>query len=181
MKVGILSDSHGNFAALLKAVDLFQARGVDVTIHCGDWDAPFMMKAMNRLGTRVVGVMGNCDGERAGMTKLAESFGWEFGEPPLETEIGGKRFLILHEPDALEERVKSGRYDVILHGHIHALSRMKDGGERVERIGSVLVIDPGEAGGWIHGRATAAILDTETLSAEIVEITKVEPFERGLK
>ncbi len=48
MKVGILSDTHGNFAALLKAVDLFKERGVEVAIHCGDWDAPFMMKALNR-------------------------------------------------------------------------------------------------------------------------------------
>ncbi|MFQ5911858.1 MAG: metallophosphoesterase [Nitrospinota bacterium] len=181
MKVGILSDSHGNFPALLKAVELFKARGVDTAIHCGDWDAPFMMKALNRIGTRVVAVLGNCDGERVGMKKLAESFGWEFGEPPLETEIGGRRFLLLHEPRDVEQKARSGRHDVILHGHVHALPNTKNGGERVERIGSTLVINPGEAGGWVHGKATAAIVDTEPLSAEIIEITKVEPFERGLR
>lgn len=181
MKVGILSDTHGNYAALLKAVELFRARGVEAAVHCGDWDAPFMMKALGRLAKPVAAVLGNCDGERAGMRRLAGSLGWKFGEPPLETELGGRRLLILHEPDDLESRADGGRYDVILHGHIHALPHMKDGGERVERVGPTLVIDPGEAGGWIHGKATGAILDTEALTAEIMEITRVEPFERGLK
>ena len=181
MKVGILSDTHGNFAALLKAVDLFKERGVEVAIHCGDWDAPFMMKALNRLNKPVVAVLGNCDGEHVWMKQQAEDFGWQFGEPPLETEIGGRRFLILHKPDEVEERAKSGRHDVILYGHVHALPRTNDGGENVEKVGSTLVINPGEAGGWIHGRATGVLLDTESLDAEIVEIMKVEPFERGLK
>ena len=180
MKVGILSDSHGNLVALMKAVRLFNDLQVEAVVHCGDWDASFMMKALSRVKGRVIGILGNCDGEKEGMRRLAKALGWEFSIPPYETEIGRRRFLLLHEPDQLEERAWSGRYDVILHGHAHALPESQNGGERVEKLGSTLIINPGEAGGWIHGRATAALLDTETLGGEIVELMRPEVFERGL-
>ena len=35
-----------------------------------------------------------------------------------------------------------------------------------------LVINPGECGGWVNGRATAALLDTATLEHEIIELGK---------
>jgi putative phosphoesterase len=180
MKVGILSDSHGNLAALMKAVKLFNDLQVGAVVHCGDWDAPFMMMALSRFKGRVIGILGNCDGEKKGMRRLAKTLGWEFSVPPHETEIDRRRFLLLHEPDQLEERAWSSRYDVILHGHAHALPESRDGGERIEKVGSTLVINPGEAGGWIHGRATVALLDTGTLEGEIVELMRTEVFERGL-
>jgi predicted phosphodiesterase len=30
--------------------------------------------------------------------------------------------------------------------------------------GGVLVVNPGEAGGWLHGRSTAALLDNTVIS-----------------
>ena len=34
-----------------------------------------------------------------------------------------------------------------------------------------LFLNPGECCGWVHGKCTAAILDTEALAAEIIEVT----------
>ena len=35
--------------------------------------------------------------------------------------------------------------------------------------GSTLIINPGEAGGWLHGKATAVILNPETMEYTLVE------------
>ena len=39
-----------------------------------------------------------------------------------------------------------------------------------ERRGGVLHLNPGECCGWVSGRCTAAVLDTDTLAAEIIEL-----------
>jgi hypothetical protein len=31
-------------------------------------------------------------------------------------------------------------------------------------------INPGEAGGWLTGRATCVVIDTETLEADVIEL-----------
>ena len=41
-------------------------------------------------------------------------------------------------------------------------------GER--RGGSPVRLNPGECGGWLTGKSTVAILDTETLGVRILEI-----------
>ncbi|MCJ7643470.1 MAG: metallophosphoesterase family protein, partial [Candidatus Aminicenantes bacterium] len=45
-------------------------------------------------------------------------------------------------------------YDVLVFGHTHKAE--------VRREGGVVVVNPGEAGGWLHGRSTAAFLRTGT-------------------
>ena len=52
-------------------------------------------------------------------------------------------------------------HDIVIHGSSHLQSQKK--------ISNTLVINPGEACGWIHGKCTAAILDTET--GEVENIT----------
>lgn len=55
-----------------------------------------------------------------------------------------------------------GVYDVVVHGHDHTA--------KIAKVGSTLVINPGEAGGWLYGKSTIAVLDTEKLAAEIIEL-----------
>jgi putative phosphoesterase len=69
--------------------------------------------------------------------------------------------VLLHEPRALEALVASGRYDLVVYGHTH----------RVEiREGTPLVVNPGELGGWLTGRATCVLVDLRTLRAELLEL-----------
>jgi putative phosphoesterase len=84
-------------------------------------------------------------------------------------EAGGRRLLLLHGAGPAENTVAmvealaaSGRWDAVLYGHTHRVDN--------RRIGGVLVLNPGEACGCLTGRKTAAILDTDTLEAEIVEL-----------
>ena len=62
----------------------------------------------------------------------------------------------------LDALAKSGVYDIIVYGHTHR--------SEISRRGDTLVINPGEGCGWITGIATAALLDTETMEAELVEL-----------
>ena len=39
--VGIMADSHDNRVMIKKAVDFFNERSVDLTLHAGDYIAPF--------------------------------------------------------------------------------------------------------------------------------------------
>jgi hypothetical protein len=50
---------------------------------------------------------------------------------------------------------------------IHGCSHRPDVSER----GSTLLVNPGEACGWLHGVPTAAILDLETRRVEAVQLT----------
>jgi uncharacterized protein len=53
-------------------------------------------------------------------------------------------------------------HDFVIHGSSHLQSDRK--------VGSTLVINPGEACGWIHGKCTAAILDTDTEEVENISL-----------
>ncbi|MCK4687182.1 MAG: metallophosphoesterase family protein, partial [Candidatus Lokiarchaeota archaeon] len=55
------------------------------------------------------------------------------------------------------------KFDIILFGHTHALMN-----KRYEN--GVLVVNPGELCGYLTGRATFAIVDTNKMEAEIIEL-----------
>ena len=75
-------------------------------------------------------------------------------------KIDGKEFIIVHALEWLDDdEMKTA--DVIVCGHTHE--------PLVER-GRPMVINPGECGGWVSGRCTIAVLDTETLEAEVIEV-----------
>ncbi|MEM2187311.1 MAG: metallophosphoesterase family protein, partial [Thermofilaceae archaeon] len=56
----------------------------------------------------------------------------------------------------------TGSFDVVVYGHTHEID--------VRMVGRTLVVNPGEACGYLTGRKTIAVLDTESRSVEIVEI-----------
>ncbi len=41
---------------------------------------------------------------------------------------------------------------------------------KIEKIDGVLVVNPGEASGWLTGKKTIALVDLNTLEAEIIEL-----------
>jgi putative phosphoesterase len=160
MKIGVLSDSHDNVPMVKKAVELFNSEGVELVIHAGDFIAPFVVAAMGDLKCRVVGVFGNNDGERIG---LAARFA-EVGEvhPNLASvEVGGRKIAAMHYPELAEPIAKSGEYDVVIYGHTHEIDVRKEG---------VLIVNPGETSGWTTGRSTVAIVDLDSLEAEIRDL-----------
>ena len=162
MIVGIVADSHDNLDKIKKAVGILKKRNCELLIHAGDWVAPFTIPLFTSLSpARVMGVFGNNDGEREGLAEKIASLG-EIRKPPFITEIGRRKTVILHEPDLVDPLSKSGEFDLIIYGHTHR--------QEVRREGSSLIINPGELGGWLTGKASLIVLDTSALSWEVVVI-----------
>ena len=170
MKIAVISDSHDHKDNILKAVSIINERNVDALIHCGDYVAPFVRRWFNELKDSIkknfFGVFGNNDGERI---FLKENLGQicEFSQNGNELiiELGGKRIFASHMPkqETLDALANSGSFDIILSGHTHFLSnkKLKNG---------ILVVNPGEVCGYLTGKATFAIIDTEKMESEIIEL-----------
>lgn len=158
MKIGILSDTHDNIPNIKKAVDIFNKNGVDVVIHCGDFTSLFVIKELKNLKVdRILSVYGNNDGER---TKLKE---WLKDINPkneideyLSVELDNLKFFILHGTyrEILDCIIESNKYDVVVYGHTH---------DKVfKKVNNTIVINPGECCGYLTGKGTVGIFDTET-------------------
>ncbi|MBM4030611.1 MAG: metallophosphoesterase [Planctomycetes bacterium] len=156
MLVGVISDSHDNVPKLKAALDLFRSRGAQLVIHAGDYVALFAVKLLVNSGIPFVGVFGNNDGEREGISRLTKDIQSE----PLRVELDGRRVTVVHHLSKLppEQRAQA---DVIIFGHTH---------QPLVEPGPPLLLNPGECCGWVEGRCTVALLDTATLEVTILEV-----------
>ena len=80
---------------------------------------------------------------------------------PLFVELGGRSVRIHHFIDWCEP-ADIERADVIVTGHTHEVVNRFDNDK--------LILNPGECCGWVSGRCTVAVLDTEGPSAEVCEL-----------
>ncbi len=155
-RIGVISDTHDNLDKLRKAIALFNREKPELVVHCGDFVAQFVLKEMAALKMPVRAVYGNCDGDRTSLRQRAREFGYALHDGPYSFDVGGKRFVVTHQP--LREPPDC---DFYLHGHTHK--------PRHEGQGPVIV-NPGEACGWLSGRATVALLDTGTGAVEFHDL-----------
>lgn len=160
MKIGVMADSHENMPKIAAAVARFNEEKVELVLHAGDYISPITSNAFEKLDALLVGVFGNNDGERLYLTERFRDIG-EINPDHHEFVVDGKKGVLMHEPKFIEALVKSGLYDLIVYGHTHEIDI---------REGRPLVINPGECGGWLTGRATVAIVETEDLSVRIIDL-----------
>ncbi len=161
MLVGVISDTHDNMPKIAQACELFRARRVDAILHAGDFVAPFALKLLLKQGVPLTAVFGNNDGEREGLAALCE----DLHESPHRFGLGGRVIVLSHEPEHLTDRIVDGA-DVLIHGHNHHAEAARRDGR--------LLVNPGEAGGWLTGHCSVAILRLETLEAEIIDLGRQE-------
>jgi uncharacterized protein len=159
--IGILSDTHDNLTRVREAVRLFNGAGCDLVIHAGDFVAPFTVDELRNLRAPVKAVYGNCDGEKAGLAEAFRGMG-EIREAPLAFLQGGLRFCVCHNDAHVSRYAASASYDVVVYGHTHRpLVESRDG---------VLLINPGEAGGWLRGKSTVVLFDPAARTADIITL-----------
>lgn len=165
VKVGVISDTHDRLPTFRRALDLFGRLKVGAILHAGDYVAPFAAKLLTpeHLGDLPVhAVLGNNDGERAGLKKVLP----QLVEGPLQIEIAGRRIVMHHFLDWMKP-ADYAQADVVITGHTHGITNEKsprpDGGEQ-------LLLNPGECCGWVNDRCTVAVLDLEMLSAQIIDV-----------
>lgn len=164
IKLGLISDTHDNLNAVASAVDIFNRIGVNAVLHAGDWCAPFTMIKLSKVNCRVYGVFGNVDGEREHMKSRAEQVGVEILGDFGELDFNGVRVALIHGKveRIVEALARCGLYGVVVRGHTHKAG--------VRRLNDCLIINPGEACGYVMGRKSVAILDLDTMDVQFIDL-----------
>jgi len=155
--VGVLSDTHDRLPMIDAALALFALRRVEAVIHAGDLVAPFAARRLLRYAGPLHVTYGNNDGERAGLKQLLP----QIQDGPLFVTLGGRTVLVHHFVDWCQPADLS-QADIIVTGHTHEVVNRFEPGN--------LFLNPGECCGWVTGRCTVAILDTDGPSAEVCEL-----------
>lgn len=163
MRVGVITDSHDNKTAILRAIEIFNKASVDLVIHAGDMIAPFSALLFRDLRAPLKFHLGNNDGEILVLREKLIEIGAEFYKYDFVVDIEDRKVLVQHEPTNLEALAASGTYDAIIYGHTHDLD---------VREGRTLILNPGESCRWLRGLANVAILDTKTMKPEIIDLFK---------
>ncbi|MEM1097442.1 MAG: YfcE family phosphodiesterase [Planctomycetota bacterium] len=170
MRIGVISDTHDRLPALAAALDAFAEAEVEALIHAGDYVAPFAAKlltpdALRERGLDLPGglhaIYGNNDGERTGLKKTLP----QIVDGPVRIEIDGRRIAVAHFVDWFDEADHAWA-DVLISGHNHEAeitTRSVAGRDR-------LYLNPGECCGWLTGRCTVAILDSDACRAELIDL-----------
>jgi hypothetical protein len=148
-----------------RAVELLNEKKVDVVLHAGDYVSPFVIPRFRALRARLIGVFGNNDGDHEFLRRrFSENERSEIRGSFAKIVLGDVKIALLHghDEELLNALVESGGFNVVVHGHGHDA--------KVNRVGSTLVVNPGEVCGYLSGKPTVALLDTKKLEATIVEL-----------
>lgn len=159
MKIGVISDTHDRLPTFRRAMALFQRLKVQAVCHAGDYIAPFAAKliAPDVLDVPLHCIYGNNDGERAGLKAILPGI----VDGPLKIKIADRTIVMHHFIEWLKPADLVGA-DVVITGHTHEVINQQHDGK--------LFLNPGECCGWVNDRCTIAVLDLETLSAQIIEV-----------
>lgn len=77
-------------------------------------------------------------------------------------EIQGKKIALMHEPQMIDALAQSGNFDIVIYGHTHEVD--------IRKINNTLIINPGEACGWLYGKATVVLLNLDDLKPELIAL-----------
>jgi hypothetical protein len=163
MRIGLLADTHDRLPAIAELVRQLQESGVGMVLHAGDYCSPFALKAFEDAHVSLAGVFGRNDGDREGLVSRAQAgFGAELFESPHSFEIGGRRILLVHDIGDVNARSVSS-HEIVIHGSTHQ-QEMKTRGE-------TLIVNPGEACGWLYGTPSAGVLDLDSRGVEFLALS----------
>jgi putative phosphoesterase len=162
VRIGILSDSHGQIKRLQAAIDALRAAGAEVLVHCGDLGSVQCLSALATCGLESYAVAGNMD-RPVEVLGTAAGGGVHFDREVVTVPLGDGRTLAAthgHDAALLRRLVSSGRHAYVCCGHAHKFSD--------ERKDGVRVINPGALH---HARPyTVALLDTSTDELRVLKV-----------
>jgi uncharacterized protein len=151
-----ISDTHAkNISGLPKAL-LTEISDVDIVVHCGDYTSITLLKELQTLAKRFVGVYGNMDTVDVRQEVSRKTV----------FDIDGKKIGVIHphwggEPFGIEEAIAKEfrNVDLILFGHTHdAWTGTIDG---------ITLLNPGQAYSVSMEKATAGIITVGAKGFEI--------------
>jgi len=156
MKIGLISDTHDAFLELRSAIQFFKDNHVEAIVHAGDFTSAEIVKELMSSGISLFGVLGNMDSEIKNISKGT------IKEPPYYLVLGNKSFLVIHDLTTINVEKESNVVDVIVFGNTHK--------PEIDKKNRALLINPGEGCGINTGKPTVALLDLDTMKAEIHEL-----------
>ncbi|MFN0196276.1 MAG: YfcE family phosphodiesterase [Planctomycetaceae bacterium] len=135
MRLGIVSDTHGEMRFARPAIDLLETLNVDLVIHCGDIGNESMIPLFDRWPAHFV--FGNVDGDGQRLRTAIEAAGQTCHEMFGSLTCEGKKIAFLHSHDAqrFQETIASGEWDLVCYGHTHVAEQ--------HLVGKTLVLNPG--------------------------------------
>lgn len=189
MRVGVISDTHGNIDAFRKALELFG--DADMIVHAGDvlyhpprlgcgdgYDIPAFVDALNSLEVPLVMAQGNCDPQvYEELLQLPSQSQYAYVSLQNLCIVANHGHLLTQ--DSMIELGKRYRADYFISGHTHV--------PMLEDVGGLILMNPGspaipkyEVDGrlvpsvGIITESGASIIDLDTGSA-IMEIASKRP------
>jgi uncharacterized protein len=162
MRVGLMSDTHDRLPAIDALVREMQSRGVGLVLHCGDFCSPFSLRPFLEHSVALAGVFGRNDGDHEGIRAFAtRGVGIEIFEAPHSMEVSGQRLLLIHDIGDVSQH-SLDQHSIVVHGFTHS--------EEMKTRGDTLIVNPGEACGYLNGSPSAAILDLDTKQVEFFKL-----------
>ena len=162
MLVGLLADTHDRLPAIDELIREMLARGVGMVLHAGDFCSPFSLRPLLDHNVATAGVFGRNDGDHEGLNALAATgFGIELFESPHSMDVAGHHILLVHDIGDVNTR-SIEQHGIVIHGFTHR--------EEMKTRGDTLIVNPGEACGWLYGPPSGAILDLDTRKVEFIQL-----------
>jgi putative phosphoesterase len=166
MLVGLIADTHDRLPAIAELVRQMQEAGVGMVLHAGDYCSPFALRAFEEAHVSLAGVFGRNDGDPQGLVTRAQSaFGAELFESPHSFEIGGRRILLVHDIGDVNKRSVAS-HEIVIHGSTHQ--------QEMKTRGDTLIVNPGEACGWLYGTPSAALLELDSREVQFLSLSAAE-------
>lgn len=145
MKIGVISDTHGNIAAFRRAMEFFD--GADLIVHAGDvlyhpprmgfsegYDIPAFADYLNELTIPIVIAQGNCDAQ-----VYEELLQMPVQAPYAYAQFADIRMVINHGHLLnREDMIDTGRHykaQYFISGHTHI--------PVLDNIGDIVLMNPG--------------------------------------
>lgn len=162
MRFGIFADTHDHLDNIRLAVARFNEAKCDCVLFAGDFVSTIAIPPLRKLNCPLVGCFGDNEGNKVGLKAGLSLISPQFQEPPMHYRAAdGTRFVIAHMKRQL--RGVTEEFDVAIYGHSHKPRIERDENGR-------LFINPGETSGWSFGRPTIALLQTETMEGEVLDL-----------
>jgi putative phosphoesterase len=164
MLVGLIADTHDYLPMVDKAIKKLNDEDVSLVLHAGDYVAPFVIPRFKALKAKLIGVFGNNDGDRELLRKRFSENNFDIRWNFAEISVDNVKIALLHgsEEELLKSLIKSESFNIIVHGHTHKAE--------VYSKGKTLIVNPGEACGYLTGKSTIAVLNTERREAKIIQL-----------
>jgi predicted phosphodiesterase len=77
-------------------------------------------------------------------------------------DVSGHHILLVHDIGDINAR-SIEQHGIVIHGFTHR--------EEMKTRGDTLIVNPGEACGWLYGPPSAAILDLDSRKVEFIQLS----------